>query len=146
MDVRQGAVGNCWFMAAASALAEKPGRVEKLFLNMDSSINRDGIYGVNVYTLGVPHTIIVDDYLPLQKFNESSSYETLFAMVGDDSSMWGVILEKAFAKIHGNYEHLTAGDPRQASRSLNGSPSLQFIHSKPENDVNFLWQMLEKSD
>ena len=24
MDIRQGAIGDCWFMAAASALAEKP--------------------------------------------------------------------------------------------------------------------------
>lgn len=30
LDVRQGSVGNCWFMAAASALAEKPQRLEKI--------------------------------------------------------------------------------------------------------------------
>jgi hypothetical protein len=33
LDVRQGAVGNCWFMAACSALAEKDERLEKVFLN-----------------------------------------------------------------------------------------------------------------
>ena len=32
-DVRQGQIGNCWFLAAASALAEKPGRITKLFRN-----------------------------------------------------------------------------------------------------------------
>jgi len=130
-------------MAAASALAEKPGRVEKLFLNDRTTIDKKGIYGINIYALGVPHTVIFDDYLPLQKSANSQSYETLFGLVGEDSSMWGVFLEKAFAKIHGNYEHLTAGDPRQASRSLNGSPSLQFVHSKPENTVEFLWNILE---
>lgn len=62
-DVRQGALGNCWFMAAASALAEKPKRLEKIFLN--DHLDRNGIYAVNVYTLGVPHTVIVDDYVPL---------------------------------------------------------------------------------
>ena len=33
LDVRQGAIGDCWFMAAASALAEKPKRLEKVFLD-----------------------------------------------------------------------------------------------------------------
>ena len=37
--------------------------MESVFLNTEVSAN--GIYGVNFYTLGVPHTVIVDDYLPL---------------------------------------------------------------------------------
>lgn len=52
-------------MAAASALAEKPERLEKIFLNADSEINKNGIYALNLYTLGVPHTVVVDDFLPL---------------------------------------------------------------------------------
>ena len=27
-DIRQGSIGNCWFMSAASAIAEYPGRME----------------------------------------------------------------------------------------------------------------------
>ena len=65
LDVRQGAVGDCWYMAAASALAEKPKRLEKIFLNADSETNKNGIYAVNLYVLGVPHTVVVDDFLPL---------------------------------------------------------------------------------
>lgn len=30
-DIRQGSIGNCWFMAAASAIAEKPSRMELAF-------------------------------------------------------------------------------------------------------------------
>ena len=60
--------------------------------------------------------------------------------------MWGAILEKAFAKLHGNYEHLIGGDPREASRSLTGSPSLQYVHTKPDIDVDFIWQELIKHD
>ena len=33
-DVRQGSIGNCWFMSAASAIAEYPGRMEQIFLNI----------------------------------------------------------------------------------------------------------------
>jgi len=30
-DIMQGSIGNCWFMAAASAIAETPGLIEKAF-------------------------------------------------------------------------------------------------------------------
>ena len=67
-DVRQGLLGNCWYKAAASAIAEVPGRLEKTFHN--SELNSAGIYAVDFWALGVPHTVVVDDFLPL---NETSS-------------------------------------------------------------------------
>lgn len=60
--------------------------------------------------------------------------------------MWGPILEKAFAKLHGNYSHLTAGDPRSAARALNGSPAVQHAHSKKKSTVEFLWDTLFSAD
>lgn len=64
-DVRQGSIGNCWFLSAISALSEVPGRIERIFVNPDNELSANGIYAVNFYTLGVPHTVIVDDYLPV---------------------------------------------------------------------------------
>jgi len=139
-DVRQGIIGDCWFMVAASAMAEKPKRLEKIFLNKEK--NDNGMYAVNLYTLGVPHTVVVDDILPLSIVtNEDGKreYATVFSHVADDGSLWGAILEKAFAKLHGNYSHLIAGDPREASRALNGSPSIHFSHSHPKVNEDFLW-------
>lgn len=60
--------------------------------------------------------------------------------------MWGVILEKAMAKLHGNYHHLISGDPRESTRALNGSPSLYHIHEKAEMTVDFIWEELVKHD
>lgn len=65
-DVRQGAIGNCYFMSAAAALAEVPGRLEKIFLNNVDELSPNGIYGVQMMALGLPQTVIVDDYLPLK--------------------------------------------------------------------------------
>jgi len=39
--------------------------MEKIFLNKTKDLNPQGVYGVNFWTLGIPHTVIVDDYLPL---------------------------------------------------------------------------------
>jgi len=76
-------------------------------LNTDSKLNSQGIYAVNLYTLGVPHTVIVDDYLPINK----QTGKTLFSHPGKDHSIWTAILEKAFAKYHGNFAHIEGGCP-----------------------------------
>ena len=60
-DILQGSIGNCWFMSAISAIAEEPGRVELMFLNTSNAVEPKGVYGVNMFALGVPITIIVDD-------------------------------------------------------------------------------------
>ena len=81
-DIIQGNVGNCWFLAAASAVADAdPGLVTKAFLNTDNQLNTAGIYAVDLYTLGVPHTVVVDDFMPRS--------------VGDD----GVKMENSYANV-----------------------------------------------
>jgi calpain-15 len=67
-DIYQGSIGNCWFMSALSAIAEKPNRVESMFLN--NQIEPTGVYGVNLYALGVPHTVLVDDFIPGYDWND----------------------------------------------------------------------------
>ena len=142
-DINQGNLGDCWFLAAASSIAEFQGRMEKVFLNdkneSNSALNRPGIYGVNLFTLGVPHTVIVDDYLPLHSDNR-----TLFAKPGDDSSLWVVILEKAFAKYYGNYKHIHGGLPELAIRTMTGGPFHKYHNY--EFTVNELWTFIVMHD
>jgi len=142
-DINQGWIGNCWFLSAASAIAEKPGRFESIFLNNDNELNSAGIYGVNFYTLGVPHTIIIDDWLPLEQLWDGS-YTTLFAHVGDGSSIWGALIEKAFAKYHGNYEHIVGGAPAVAARTLHGGPSDNLWHA--DYTMEQVWAKLVEHD
>ena len=66
-------------MSAASAIAEKSNRIENMFLNSDNELDARGAYAVNIYALGVPKTIIVDDYLPLYEYSSHYPASTLFA-------------------------------------------------------------------
>ena len=119
-DVEQGYIGNCWFMASISALAEYPGRVESLFLNRD--VSSRGVYGVQLWALNVPITIMVDDWVPLRE--QGRDYTTWFARIGDDGALWPAIMEKAFAKFHGNWSRIISGNPAIGISALNGSPSI----------------------
>ena len=120
-DIRQGDIGNCWFIAGASALSEKKGRMEKVFLNTLNETSARGIYAVNFFVLGQPHTIIVDDYLPV-KSDGKGGWNTHASKVGEDGSLWGAVLEKALAKYHGNFEHTNGGAMSLSLRTLYGAP------------------------
>ena len=122
-DIGQGEIGNCWLMHGMAAVAEKPGRVERIFLNDELSSN--GIYGVQLYVLGVPTTVVIDDSVPLK-----SSGSTIFGKVGPDGALWGILLEKAFAKTFGTYEAMISGDPRTSIAMLTGAPSERFYTSQ----------------
>ena len=125
-------------MSVASALAEVPGRVESMFLNTDSALNDAGIYAVNLYALGVPHTVIVDDFLPVT--NRYGSYDTHFGNVSKDGAMWIHILEKAFAKFHGNYMHIVGGFASNSSVTVQGGPNKEIKHTTNTKEMNSLWK------
>jgi hypothetical protein len=93
----------------------------------------NGIYAVNFWTLGVPHTVIVDDLIPMQ--NHYGTYYSVFAKVGLDDAVWAPVLEKAFAKYHGNYNHIVGGDSRLAARTLSGAPYDSIKHDHDSGDA-----------
>ena len=63
----------------------------------------------------------------------------VFAKIGSDGSLWGPILEKALAKIYGNYIHLDGGQLFE-STILNGSPHLKVTHQDMTEEE--LWRHL----
>ena len=87
------------------------------------------MYGVNIYALGVPHTIIVDDWIPFVEVVEDE-FIPLSAQFPESNSVWPLILEKALAKDHGNYYHLEGGSPLRAVQTLTGAPGKFFMHNK----------------
>ena len=116
-------------MAACHALAKVPSRVENLFLNLENKLSPNGIYGVNIYLLGVPHTVIIDDYLPLVEASRGT-FKTYFSNISPDSGFWVPLLEKAFAKLYGNYKHIEGGTPFQAINALTGAPYIINPHEE----------------
>lgn len=58
----QGALGDCWFLAALSAVAEFPALVKRLFVTQDYSDS--GVYEIECCFGGRRQRVCVDDYFP----------------------------------------------------------------------------------
>ena len=141
-DVAQGDLGNCWLMAAISAYAEYSSRIHDLFHNTQKSPS--GLYGLNMYVLGVPTTIWVDDYIAF-KTNEWTGEKNLFyGQVGADTALWGALIEKALAKSVGNFWHLDTGINADGIAMLNGGPYDEIRHWDPNTrpSVDEFWNII----
>lgn len=134
-DIYQGQLGDCYFLAAISALAEHPKRIQRLFLTKKNHGN--GLFAVAMCINGVWEEVLVDDYAPCDDskklaFNSSKSNE-----------LWVVLLEKAWAKVHGGYFNIEAGLTREALRDLTGaSVTTFFAKRRPEN----LWKRIQEAE
>jgi Calpain family cysteine protease len=93
-------------------------RIKNIFLQ--STYPAEGIFALNMYVRGRPYTITIDDYLPTYNggliFEDNSS---------GDKNVWAALLEKAFAKVVGNYEYVNDGWQVESMRFFTGAPSAQ---------------------
>jgi calpain-15 len=117
-DVRPGVLGNEWFLSAVALLAERPALIERLFITKE--INSAGIYKLRLCKNGEWSTVTVDDYFPCYPEGEP-----LFAKC-HGNELWVMLLEKAFAKLHGNYYLLRGGYVHEALIDLTGCPCVSY--------------------
>jgi len=118
-DIVQGELGDCYFLSSLSSLAENPIRIRNLFISKRINEN-SGIFCVNICHEGEWRAVYIDDYFPIHKdcsglcFSKSKQ---------GDNELWVPILEKAWAKLYGNYEKIEAGLTRDVLRDLTGAPT-----------------------
>lgn len=95
-DIKQGACGNCYFLACLSAVAEYPCRIRNIFHNKE--LNPAGCYAIKLMIDGIPRTIVVDDRFPYDSHKEEWAFSKSY-----QNEIWVQLLEKAWAKIFGSY-------------------------------------------
>jgi hypothetical protein len=50
-----------------------------------------------------------------------------------------MLLEKAYAKMYGNYERINGGQPYEAIKDLSGCPGQSFTHRSEKIKMLDLW-------
>lgn len=121
-DLHEGQLGNTWFVTAIGTLILYRDIVEKVIPNLkkqewkgalDKS-DYTGVFQFRFWRFGETITIVVDDQLPTK--NE----ELLFCQSRTREVFWCSLLEKAYAKLFGDYESLTDGDAIDALVDFTG--------------------------
>ena len=96
-DIQQGYLGNCYFMTVLSSMVRvNPDSIVSLFET--KHCNEAGVYMINLFVNGMPTPVIVDDKIPVWPYNN----EPAFAK-SKNGCLWVILLEKAWAKLHGSY-------------------------------------------
>ncbi|KAF9771918.1 hypothetical protein IL306_010387 [Fusarium sp. DS 682] len=138
-DIKQGAGGDCWWLAALATIAHRKDLMKKICVAKDEEC---GVYGFVFNRDGEWISTVVDDnlYLRHKDFGEDSevydatgkkarlykkqkqtgSEALYFAKCEDPNETWLPLLEKAFAKVHGDYHALDGGWAGTAVEDLTG--------------------------
>mmetsp|Transcript_33133 Transcript_33133/g.44606 ORF Transcript_33133/g.44606 Transcript_33133/m.44606 type:complete len:148 (+) Transcript_33133:110-553(+) len=117
-DIKQGNLGDSWFMCALSCISEFPHLVTRLFLTPKA--NELGLYRVKLCKNGEWTVVTLDDYFPCYP-NEGPIFSR-----STGNELWVLLLEKAYAKLHGNYNRLKGGFASEALFDLTGCPTETF--------------------
>ena len=111
-------MGDDWFLSALAILAERPALIERLFLTRQ--VNDIGCYRVKLCKNGEWQVVTVDDFFPCYPKGEP-----IFAKC-KSNDLWVLILEKAYAKLHGGFFQLRGGFVNEALIDLTGCPSISY--------------------
>ncbi|KAI8710510.1 Calpain catalytic domain-containing protein [Fusarium sp. LHS14.1] len=128
-DVQQGTLDNCWVMGALTALGNAPDELRRICVAYDTEV---GIYAFVFYRDGEWIQTIIDDKLYLNREgNEDvyrNAYQTgskalFFAQCRDQNETWVPLMEKAYAKAHGDYASISGGRMSEGLEDLSGNVS-----------------------
>jgi calpain-15 len=111
-------------MCALASLAERPKLVENIFITKEK--NKEGVYRLKFCKNGNWEEVTVDDHFPCQPFSGP-----IFSRA-HGNEMWVLLLEKAYAKLHGNYWTLRGGYANEGMIDLTGCPSTNYDFTKPK--------------
>ena len=125
-DIKQGALGDCYFLSSLSVIAENPDRIKKMF--PVDEINEEGIYAVDMTKNGRPVHIVLDDFVPCKDHRPCFSS-------ANGNELWVLLLEKAWAKLHGSYDRIISGQAHETMRDLTGAPAFEYIIADHAEDI-----------
>ncbi|XP_023261718.1 calpain-10 [Seriola lalandi dorsalis] len=114
---KQGLLGDCWFLCACTVLLKNKHLLNKV-LPPDQPQWGDsryrGFFQFRFWQQGHWTEVTIDDCLPC--INSS----LCFSCCHSPTAFWVALLEKAYAKFHGSYERLWAGQVSEALVDLTG--------------------------
>lgn len=124
--IKQGQLGDCYFVSAMVAISRKPSLVAQIF--SDPINNSAGIRCANFHIMGKIVPVIVDTTVPFTG-NYDVSTPKFCKPVTKNDQWWATIVEKAYAKEYGSYQAIDGGNAHVALyRMIGGYPIAYYMN------------------
>ncbi|KPP78483.1 calpain-10-like [Scleropages formosus] len=128
---KQGLLGDCWFLCACAILLKNKHLMDKVFplgQPLWGEHGYEGSFHFRFWQFGKWVDVQVDDRLPC------IGTQLCFSRCYSPSAFWVALLEKAYAKLNGSYEHLWAGQVAEALVDLTGGLAERWSLRKSGNE------------
>ncbi|KAK4222126.1 putative calpain [Podospora fimiseda] len=141
---------DCWWLSAVATICHRLELMERICVTgKDEEAAECGVYGFVFWRDGAWIGTVIDDQLLLKapdfanvsgdihdpsnskawkfrKDNQTGSKALFFAACRDENETWLPLLEKAYAKIHGDYNAIWGGWVGEGVEDLTGGVSTEF--------------------
>ena len=134
-SLRLGEIANTYYLSALHGLSQYPNLINQLFIT--KKVNQECVYQISLFIDGEFQTVFIDDFVPVVK-----GTSTPFFTKTTSSEIWGLLLEKAWAKVNGGYLNIVSCSIADFLRALTGVSCLT-INTK-EEDIVDIWNNIKE--
>lgn len=122
-DMEQGALGDCYLLAALVAIAQpRPDIIKGMFSAGELLQGETPVYTIKFMINGRETKVAVNDMVP-------ANQDKPFFANGKDGARWPALIEKAYAKLFGGYKSLEGGFGGDVFKSVMQSPVSGYSHA-----------------